>query len=311
MGMGARLRRTVGVFGAMSVILGTVVGASLAVGQSAASASSSAWSLDLSTPTVIFQNTIGSPGTPTVDPVVPSANSGDGWNFIATGWVAGDTITLTIGTPNGGPGVECNTNNLGNPNTPGFGVNQTDDDMANFVLFDLADGENDGPDAPLPSGAPTSNIIESTSGSVAAYLSSQLGPGATSPNGQDCGPANTSDTLILTFLNTVGPLTTAQIFVGYANEVGTPAEAASAPVTYTTGFGAAEGSVPVSGVYTPIATGAAGASAITVPSNAIVAGENPGGNSPASGIQRNTLTDIVPPTQIPPFTITVKKDEKK
>jgi hypothetical protein len=306
MRIGARFRRWVGIFGAMSVVVGTVVGASLAVGQSAASASSSAWSLDLNTPTVIFQNTVGAGGTPPVSPVIPASNAADGWNFVATGWVAGDTITLTIGTGNGGPGVECNTNYLGNPNTPGFGVNQTDDDMSNYVLFSAADFVNGGPDAPLTT-TPTSSIIESTSGSTAAYLSASPGPNATySPNGQLCeGPGDGgSDTLVLTFLNTAPPLGTAQIFVGYANETGTPATAVSAPLTYTTGFAAASGAVPVSATYLGVGQPATAAVAITVPSNAIVAGETPGGNSPSSGIQRTTGSDVVPASVIPPFTIT-------
>lgn len=330
MRIGSRFRRLVGIFGAMSVVIGTITGAALTIGQGAASAASSAWSLDLGTPTVIFQNVTGQPGLPPVgpNPATPPFNAGDGWNFIASGWAAGDTITITIGTANGGPGVECNTNDLSNPATPGFGVNQTDDDMSNFVLFNGWDAINSGPSSPLLgppafAGDPTSSIIESTGGSTAPFISTRLGNQALSPNGQPCGPhasdspaSHTSDQLILTFLNTVSPLTTAQVFVGYANVVGSPASAVSAPVVYTTGFGAT-GGFPMSGLYTvagdstyqttqgpPNNPTPGASSAVTVPANAIVAGETPGANNPSSGVQRITSTAIVPPSVIPPFTIT-------
>ena len=105
MGMRARFRRWVGICGSVIVIAGTMSGAALAFGQTSASAagSSTAFSLDLGTPTTIYQNTLGD------NTSHPAVNAGDGWNFIMEGWHVGDQIAITLGTTSGGPGVECNT----------------------------------------------------------------------------------------------------------------------------------------------------------------------------------------------------------
>src|ERR1039458_5955881 len=121
MGMRARFRRWVGICGSVVVIAGTMSGAALAFGQASASAagSSTAFTLDLGTPTTIVQNALGAPANPTGTPPTGNFNAGDGWTFTMEGWHVGDQIAITLGTTSGGPPVECNTSPYP------YGVNQT------------------------------------------------------------------------------------------------------------------------------------------------------------------------------------------
>ncbi|HXR54824.1 MAG TPA: hypothetical protein VN793_07230, partial [Acidimicrobiales bacterium] len=149
MGMKARFRRIAGTLGAVSLIVGTAAAAVLTIGTSAASAGTvSAFSADLSAPTNLNQNEIGYPGVANVGVL----NAGDGWSFTVTNWVAGDQVAILVGTPNGGPGIECNTVQ---PN----GVNQSHVDPSNYVYFSGWDaGGISTVDSP---------IIETTGGTVA------------------------------------------------------------------------------------------------------------------------------------------------
>jgi len=264
----------------------------LTIGQGTASASSStAFSLDLGTATTINQNTQGAPGTGT--PPTGQLNAGDGWSFVVTGWVAGDQINILTGTPNGGPGVECNT-------AIPAGVNQTTGDQSNFVYFSGADTGGDAThDSP---------IIEATSGTVAPIIDTLVSqsPATVIPSGACPDTSSGSgDLLTLTFKTTaISTLDTAEVFLGYANSVGNPSSDVSEPVVFDTGFGAATGAVNFAATYNiGGSTAAAATSTITVPSDATVIGETPGGNVPATGINRITGFDIVAPTNISPFTI--------
>jgi putative cell wall-binding protein len=325
MGMGSRFRRVAGVFGAMAMIAGIFGGAALAIGQSAASAgTSSAWSVDLGGPNVLLQNAIGYQDTPVVGGV---ENAGNGWSFVVAGWVTGDQIVLTVGTPNGGAGVECNTVNP-------YGVNQSVADLSNYVLFN---GEDTG-------GTTTteSPVIEATGGIEAPVIDTSLGAVASAPDaggdnygdgdcgsGTNTGPnilADPTDAqsyqLVLTFENSSGPLGTSdplvqeEVFLGFGVAAGdsTPSQE---PIVFTTGFGTATGTVPFSAVYEtntngpPFSVGSSNAGtdtgptpvAVTVPSDSLVIGETPSGNSPASGIVRTTGVETVPSTAISNFVI--------
>ena len=157
MGMRARFRRVVGAFGAVSLIVGTAAAAVVTISSAAAGAGTvSAFSADLAAPTNLNQNTIGYPGVANVGVI----NAGDGWSFTITNWQAGDTVDILTGTPNGGPGIECNT-------VQPDGVNQTHVDPGNYVYFSGYDaggvnnGNGTGTDSP---------IIESTGGTVAPII---------------------------------------------------------------------------------------------------------------------------------------------
>ena len=310
MGIGARFRRWVGIFGAFSVIALTATGAAMTIGQASASAaaSSSAFSLDLGIPAGITQNTVGD-----ITPV--AVNAGDGWNFVMEGWQVGDQIAISTGTASGGPGVECNTSPFP------FGVNQTGVDDANYVLFSSEDA---------------STAVLGLSGSHTPDINVSLGPSAVDPKGHPCGPSGDSATLLLTVTGTDGftgvsapsTTTTAQIYLGGA--IGGVFGNASADLVYDTGFGANIGPVVVAGAYypafvvgvlvgSPFGAGTSGLgdlcdpgalisdcttpAPITVPSDATVTGEVPAANSPASGVPRVTGLDIVIPTAISNFTI--------
>jgi hypothetical protein len=274
-------------------------GSALAIGETAASAagSSTAFSLDLSTPTTIYQNVQGSLTTPT--------NAGDGWNFVVEGWSAGDQIVIQVGTPNGGTTEstlqECNT-------AYPQGVNSSRHDYSNFVFF---------------SGTDDTSGIFSASGSDAATFDTPA-----VYNDSDCDDTHSTGTdttdldggnlLILTFANSAAsPTTTSEIYLGYS----APDVGAVAPVVFDTGFGTATGVVPFSAIYSPAAaenspttppngydTLAQAGSAITIPSDATLAGEVPTANSPSLGIQRTTGTDTVAAQPISPLVITEPGD---
>jgi putative cell wall-binding protein len=303
----------------MAMITGIFGGAALAIGQSAASAgTSSAWTVDLGGPNAIVQNGEGQQAVPVVG---GEENPGNGWSFVVAGWVAGDQIVLTVGTPNGGAGVECNTVNP-------YGVNQSVADLSNYVLFN---GEDTG-------GTPTteSPVIEATGGIEAPIIDTSLGNVASAPDAGggnygdgDCGTGtNDGDALgdqsyqlILTFENSSGPLDTSDplvqedVFLGFGTAAGNSAPSQE-PIVFTTGFGTATGSVPFSAVYdtntvSPASTGTSNAGTdtgpapvtVAVPSDALVIGETPSGNSPATGIVRTTGSETVPSTAISNFVI--------
>jgi len=301
MGMRARFRRIVGTFGAISLIVGTATGAALAIGEGTASAgTASAFSVDLNAPTGINQNTIGNPGAAVTH--VGLVNAGGGWSFTVTNWTAGDTVNILTGTANGGPGIECNT-------LQPSGVNQSNVDLSNYVYFSgtFDTGGTATTDSP---------IIETTGGSIAPIITTVVSQAVTTaynavnfPNfgtngGCPSADGPDGDLLTLTFQNTAVSGAAAQVFVGYANSVGSPASSVDEPVTYDTGFGAATGAVPFSATYVPIFGGAALAAPIVVPSAATVIGETPAANNPSSGIVRATSSEVVPAQAIPNFTIT-------
>ena len=319
MGMRARFRRWVGICGSVVVIAGTMSGAALAFGQASASAagSSTAFTLDLGTPTTIVQNALGAPANPTGTPPTGNFNAGDGWTFTMEGWHVGDQIAITLGTTSGGPPVECNTSPYP------YGVNQTGVDDANYVLFSSLDA---------------TDSIFAVSGSSVPDISVSLGSHATDPRGHDCGPTSDSNVLLLTVTGTDGaalangnPTATAEVFLGYNTSIA----GTNSPLLFDTGFGAqAPGPIAVAGAYYPyndtnqigspygdgygtaaptlgdycvlsgFLAGCTTPAVITVPSDATMVGEVPAANSPASGIPRVTGLDIVPPTAIANFTIT-------
>jgi hypothetical protein len=293
--MRARFRRIVGTFGAVSLIVGSAAGAALAIGEGTASAGVvSAFSVDLNAPTGINQNTIGNPGAPVTH--VGLVNAGGGWSFTVTNWVAGETINILTGTPNGGPGIECNT-------TQPDGVNQTQVDLSNYVYFSAADtGGTTTTDSP---------IIETTGGTIAPIITTLVSqspataydavgfPGFANNGGCPSNTTGDGDLLTLTFQNTAVTGAAAQVFLGYANSVGNPASSVDEPVTFDTGFGAATGPVPF--IATDSTTGTA---IITVPSSATVIGETPSANVPSSALVRQTSVETVPSTAISNFSIT-------
>jgi len=313
--MRARFRRIVGTFGAVSLIVGTAAAAVITISSAAAGAGTvSAFSADLAAPTNLNQNTIGYPGVANVGVI----NAGDGWSFTITNWVAGDTVDILTGTPNGGPGIECNT-------VQPDGVNQTHVDPGNYVYFSGYDaggvnnGNGTGTDSP---------IIETTGGTVAPIITTSVSMAASTAfdginvpkfSTTDCpsndthtatgvgvAPANsgiTGDLLTLTFVNSAVSGAAAQVFVGYANTVGNPSSSVSEPVVYDTGFGAATGPVPFSATYVP-ASPLGGPAPVVVPSAATVVGETPAANNPALGVVRTTGAETVAAQSISNFTIT-------
>ena len=295
MGMKTRFRRWVGISGSVAIVAMLATGSALAIGATAASAvgTSTAFSLDLSTPTTIYQNVQGDQTTPT--------NAGDGWNFVVEGWTVNEQIVIQVGTPNGGttqPTLqECNT-------AYPQGVNSSRHDYSNFVFF---------------SGTDATAGIFSASGSDAATFAT---PAVVNNSGCSDYAASGSDDpvvdspaggneLILTFTNSAAsPTTTSEVYLGYS----APAVGAVAPLVFDTGFGAATGAVPFAAAYYPasdynsataLPSGYGGTSAapITIPSDATVSGETPSANSPSLGIQRTTGTDLVAPQAISPLVI--------
>jgi len=289
MGIRARFRRMVGIFGTVAIVASMATGTALAIGQTSASAASSAFSLDLGTATGIYQDVIGT--TPAFSPPGGPTNAGDGWNFTVTGWHVGDTIAIATGTTNGGPGVECNTPE---PN----GVNSSHLDYSNSVFFSGG----------MDSGGSGSPYIFATGGSAAPVISTNAITSISNLNraqtdkclgtvtGKDPGAGNVE---LLTFLNSApSSSTTATVYFGFA--VGILGFALDAPVVFDTGFGAATGVVPFAGSYS---VGSTVTGAVTIPSDATILGETPSANSPSSGIPRLTGSDVVPATPISNFQI--------
>lgn len=301
--MRARFRRWVGIFGAVTVIAGTTSAAALAIGQEAASAAGTvSIALDPGGATGIFQNVLGLATSP--GPI----NAGNGYTITVSNWSSGDQIILETGTPNGGPGVECNT-------ALPAGVNQTTVDMSNFVFFSESDMD-------------TGNIVVSGSDAPAVTVtpaSDDYIPGIAddAPWPSDCGSntgASGYNELVLTLSGTPELGGSATIYLGYSVSIDGVGPITQA-LAYDTGFGAATGAVPMAAYYCPATYTHAGAntnlsdcsdghgaadeaSPVTIPSDASVLGESPSANSPSSALHRQTGTETVAPTAISNFSIT-------
>jgi hypothetical protein len=311
----ARFRRWLGIFGAASVVTLTATGAALTVGQAAAGAASvSAFTVDLGGPNLIFQNMLGNKITAiSTTPTQPV----NGWSFTVTGWFTGDEIVINAGTPNGQNPVTIENDVSHDPLKGGYdsqcntpypkGVNEGHYDGDNWATFSA---QNAG-------GSPTTDapVLEATGGANAPIIDAQV------VNTPDCDTAKLpvigavgGQTLILTFENSAfAPTTTATVYLGFAST--TPTAATLDPLIMDVGPGTAQGAVNFTGYYlsggcptlsktsgcmttTPTESSVDNASALTIPSSAVVVGQGMVSNSPASGLVRTTGGDQVAQTAV-------------
>src|ERR1700730_2738615 len=174
-------RRLVAVVGAFAVSLATGVGAAFVVSGGVASAAvvTGPWTLPaLINPANISQNTHGQEtcsATPVLTPAVPvqcgAAGSvaispgtalsgtngsaeligaGSGLTFtLRNDWVAGNTLSLTVG-PNNTPGGNCTVPNGTQPGVNAVGANSSGSDNGNWVGFSDFTSASTGMDTALP-----------------------------------------------------------------------------------------------------------------------------------------------------------------
>ena len=267
MGNQSRLRRLVASLTAALAAVFALSGVALTVGAQPAGAAIGVGPITLlpgANPELLPQNTRGAvllaTGVPPTPFVTQASGAGAGFTFPVDSWAAGNNIDISVAPSSG---ANCATQ------VP-FGVNQSQDDPANYVGF--------------------SDFTDSSTVFAPTVFSNGGGPNpptftVTELNQIPCSGNETPitfQTLRLTFTNNPSSSSNSiyQVFVGASSAFNGILQ--QAPILYDVGWGAATGAVR---------TTVAGAASIV--SGVTVTGQTPQANVPASGLVRDSASDAV------------------